>query len=474
MRKFLLSILCASTAVASERAFSIKDDVLAYPQYEIVYSNKWISARDAERLLDKERSFTQSPSDGTGHEEQDSETHSEPDPFSIEDSVKAYERIISHERSYLCAVPRIDASAENETSHALSKADQDKELARATDRGWELLKEMEGKCMYHVSGWWSYSFCYNSQIKQYHHLPAEAGRPVWPPQEDPSTPAYVLGRFSGQGSHRPREDKNGKSTTDVTALQTQGDTRYLVQHLGGGTVCDLTGKERHIEVQFHCNAQSADQIFTIKEVSTCAYLLVLYTPRLCNDVAFQPPQENKPFPVTCKEILQPEDVQAWEEEKMRESTDLLTKDKSQGPPMVGNIVVGAQKRVGRDGKRIEKGKIIKLPGENAEVVAKKEGSKIHRLSKAELRRINVDEATIESMREELQSVAGTNDWRLEVVDDQNGFREIRGIVEVDGEDEEPSQERPTMEQKKKHDSNKEKQTEDEDEDGSEEAFKEDL
>lgn len=425
--------------------------------------------------MNRERLSAQFPSGVAESEEQEPETNSEPDPFLNEDSIKAYERIINHERSYLCAVPRIDASAENETSHALSKADQDKELARATERGWELLKEMEGKCMYHISGWWSYSFCYNSQIKQYHHLPAEGGRPAWPPQEDPATPAYILGRFSGQGSRRAKKDNDGESTTDVTALQTQGDTRYLVQHLGGGTVCDLTGKERHVDVQFHCNPQSADQIFTIKEVSTCQYLLVLYTPRLCNDVAFQPPQENKPFPVMCKEILEPEDVRAWEEEKMREATDVLTKEKSQDRPMVGNIVVGAQQRVGRDGKRIEKGKILKTPEEKAEVVAKKEGSKIHRLSKAELRRINVDEATIEAMREELQNVAGENDWRLVVVDDQNGGREIRGIVEVEGEDEEPSKEQSTLEQKKKkHDIQKEKQTEDGDDDGSEETYKEDL
>jgi hypothetical protein len=36
-----------------------------------------------------------------------------------------------------------------------------------TASGLELLREMEGKCMYYFSGWWSYSFCYQKQIKQF-------------------------------------------------------------------------------------------------------------------------------------------------------------------------------------------------------------------------------------------------------------------------------------------------------------------
>jgi protein OS-9 len=35
----------------------------------------------------------------------------------------------------------------------------------------------------------------------------------------------------------------------VGKLAVKGQSRYLVQHLAGGTVCDLTGEERSIEVQ---------------------------------------------------------------------------------------------------------------------------------------------------------------------------------------------------------------------------------
>jgi len=35
----------------------------------------------------------------------------------------------------------------------------------------------------------------------------------------------------------------------LSKLETKGSTRYMVQRLSGGTECDLTGRERKIEVQ---------------------------------------------------------------------------------------------------------------------------------------------------------------------------------------------------------------------------------
>jgi protein OS-9 len=129
----------------------------------------------------------------------------------------------------------------NATEKELSEVEEEKELARATSRGWELLSDLEGKCLYFVSGWWSYSFCHNREVRQFHQLPPQQNN-QWPPTEDPDTQSYVLGQVSADadGSRNPGEG---------TELQATGELRYLVQKLGGGTICDLTGKERKIEVQ---------------------------------------------------------------------------------------------------------------------------------------------------------------------------------------------------------------------------------
>lgn len=157
--------------------------------------------------------------------------------------------MILNDHEYLCSIPAIQTSPKNETADAMAKAEEEKELARATTRGWELLQEMQGNCMYFISGWWSYQFCYNDAVKQFHQLPPQRGDP-YPPKEDKTTPSYILGRVNRDGNNRHRgEISDGKSGIESTELQVKGEMRYLVQKLGAGTICDLTGKERRIEVQ---------------------------------------------------------------------------------------------------------------------------------------------------------------------------------------------------------------------------------
>ncbi|KAL8946239.1 MAG: hypothetical protein Q9222_007338, partial [Ikaeria aurantiellina] len=337
-------------------------------------------------------------------------------------------------RSYLCAIPSFSIPPQNETVKAKDKAEEAAELARATDRGWELLKEMEGNCMYFISGWWSYSFCYNTDIKQFHQLPPGKGAPMYPPVEDPSTPSYVLGKFE-RGQYSPSDSQNSKRNridppkgdtapfsspnnnkqSSTPHLRAKGDLRYLVQTLSGGTTCDLTGRPRKIEVQFHCHPQSADRIGWIKEVTTCAYLMVIYTPRLCNDVAFLPPRANKAAPITCQEVLtSASDIPAWRERKQKDK-DMkhAAASATGGRPIVGGIEVGGMKLVGKEGQRIEtppntaftmaadgEGGVIK-----SETLAQQEsheqGGKLTKVSDEELKKMGLDPGVVEGARREL-------------------------------------------------------------------------
>lgn len=179
---------------------------------------------------------------------------------------------------YLCSIPIVPTEeAQNNTSaHEQAKEEEEKELMRATDRGWELLEGMQGNCIYYLSGWWSYSFCYKDEVKQFHQLPPSRGIPNYPPVEDTSVNSFILGRFPEQkgkkgkkGAKDERKTLGGKDREEeriddegeylneegkdkgleVPRLETKGSTRYMVQQLGGGTECDLTGRERKIEVQ---------------------------------------------------------------------------------------------------------------------------------------------------------------------------------------------------------------------------------
>jgi protein OS-9 len=173
-----------------------------------------------------------------------------------------------HGRRYLCGIPRIPEDKEDANGGNATSADElEKELVRASDRGWELLKGMQGNCLYFMSGWWSYSFCYNEGVRQFHPLPPGRGVPYNPPVEDPTVPGFELGMYKSQKEKSRRKtgdllddgtvdskadaagQKKDRAETGLAKLETKGEVRYLVQKLNGGSICDLTGKDRKVEVQ---------------------------------------------------------------------------------------------------------------------------------------------------------------------------------------------------------------------------------
>jgi protein OS-9 len=237
----------------------------------VLFPNTYITEDEATSLLS--HSASRSTSSATPHS-QETQDLSKPakqatglhtNDVAYEES---YEPVVLSGKRYLCSIPILpEEEAQNSTVSAEeAKAEEEKELMRAKDRGWELLEGMEGHCIYYLSGWWSYSFCYKDEVKQFHQLPPSRGVPIYPPVEDTSVKSFILGRFQGgkkeereerktlgveQGSRELDDEGNKKEEKglDLPRLETKGSSRYMVQRLSAGTECDLTGKDRKIEVQ---------------------------------------------------------------------------------------------------------------------------------------------------------------------------------------------------------------------------------
>ena len=440
-----------------------------------------------------------------------------------EDDILAYEDMILNDRRYLCSIPRIpqvDVTAGNGT-HNASPEDEEKELARATNRGWELLKSMDGNCLYFYSGWWSYSFCYGQGVRQFHQLPPGKGVPIYPPVEDKGVEAYILGRFDDpEGGKSKARDAEGKvASTSGTAMETglakleqKGDVRYLVQELNGGTTCDLTGKERRIEVQvthptpisqthltnsekqFRCQPNQIERIALIKETTTCAYLMIIDTPRLCNDVAFLPPQETKPHAIACTPVLPESSIPAYlaakesadaaaDAEDDRLTAELIDAinllETGQVPlqrsqrDVVGEIEIGAHKFIPKD-KKIEKGAIVGGGKEKFLATIAKKGGWI--MPEKELHKIGIKGAKhVEELREEVERAAEGQGWRLDVVETPRG-RELRGIIETEEVKDANEQSKQGKQEGGKDSAAKDEGSEQkrEPQEGSEEEYKEEL
>jgi len=200
--------------------------------------------------------------------------------------------------SYLCFVPPpLDQT---------SAGEEPEEQTVTPAHSWSLLQPLSGTCLYHRQGWFTYSYCHNEEIRQFKEL--IQARPPTPggykPEEDPEWEAYTLGR--APATPEPGADltiaEQAALAANLELARTAG-SRYLVQRWGDGTVCDKTGKPREVEVQFHCSMATTDTILFVKETKTCAYVLVIHTPRLCGEPGFISRKDVGEAYIRCREVV---------------------------------------------------------------------------------------------------------------------------------------------------------------------------
>lgn len=199
----------------------------------------------------------------------------------------------------------------------------------------------------------------------------------------------------------------------------------------------------------------------IKETSTCAYLMVIQTPRLCNDVAFLPPQKDHANPVKCSPILRDEEVEEYERDLKalraaeREAKVWETNAEAAAAlggagyePLelpVGDIFVGEHRLV-PEGKKLEKSSIVGGTGKETyiDTVASSDGRV---LGKEDLEKLGLgDPKAVEKLKKELEKIAQGQNWKLDVIDTPRG-REYRGIIGDEDEEKEGQGEKASTEKK---------------------------
>lgn len=181
--------------------------------------------------------------------------------------------------------------------------------------------------------------------------------------------------------------------------------------------------------------------------------MVISTPRLCNDIAFQPPKASKPHAIACTPVLPEASIPAYLAEKeatdneIDANLDVFLEEEvhaylAEGiplpkvPTIIGNIEVGGHAIVPK-GKKIEKSIVVGGGKETLiATIAKSDG---FLASESDMKRVGIrNHREVEGVKKEVERVAGGNAWRLDVVETPRG-KELRGVIE-DDQDEEKTKE----------------------------------
>lgn len=128
-------------------------------------------------------------------------------------------------------------------------------------------------CSYRIESYWTYEICHGNYIKQYHE---ERDGKTTKLQE------YYLGKWNTQKTIELR-DKLEKSKDEKLRYKKIDSINlaYFEVEMSDGTLCDLNSEPRMTRVLYVCYAHGKNEIYSLKEVSTCNYEIVVLTPSLC-------------------------------------------------------------------------------------------------------------------------------------------------------------------------------------------------
>jgi protein OS-9 len=311
-----LCLLAANTLVSARVSQSLPEDLHAFPKYRVSFLNglpilnesahKWLT----EGLKGGEPEFLEQPwTEGSSQSPlflKEIDSGLSPELYNADSSEPQNRNYtlqlmkMGAKSSYLCYVPQPPESP--------PQPPEPSETEPSALHSWSLLQPLSGSCLYYRHDWFTYSYCHNHEIRQFKERPQSILSRISgarEPEEDQNYHSYTLGK--APSAPEPGADLTVAEQNSIAAniaLAKEAGSRYLVQKWGDGTVCDKTGKNREVEVQFHCSMASADTILLVKELKTCSYLVVINTPRLCGEPGFLSPRDvNESALIRCREVV---------------------------------------------------------------------------------------------------------------------------------------------------------------------------
>lgn len=194
----------------------------------------------------------------------------------------------THREKYKCMLPDI---SEKENSNSINYTGP---------TPIELLEPLfsQTSCSYRIESYWTYEVCHGKFVRQYHE--EREGKKV-------KLQEYILGQWDKTQLEVTvdalKMDGKTKDTTPIPGKKIEGVTLpYFEISMGNGTVCDLNNnKPRQTKIIYVCQIHGKNNIYSLKETSTCQYEFIILSPFLCAHPKYKP-QESGENQINCVPI----------------------------------------------------------------------------------------------------------------------------------------------------------------------------
>uniref|UniRef100_A0A224XEI7 Endoplasmic reticulum lectin 1 n=1 Tax=Panstrongylus lignarius TaxID=156445 RepID=A0A224XEI7_9HEMI len=183
--------------------------------------------------------------------------------------------VVSHDKEkYHCILPRL------------------KEKEKTSDEEYsgpnpiELLSSVfqHSSCTSLLESYWTYELCHGKYVRQYHE--EREGTKI-------KMQEYYLGKWDKTMTAKlsaefDKDREEGKPLNPPMKKLDGISLPYLQLNFTDGTICDLNNKPRRTNVLYVCFAGGKNDIFVIKETSTCEYEVIVISSELCKHPKYRP------------------------------------------------------------------------------------------------------------------------------------------------------------------------------------------
>ncbi|KEG09967.1 hypothetical protein DQ04_04371030 [Trypanosoma grayi] len=216
----LACMMAMTTAVANEAAEHLTDS-----SYSIIFSRE-----PAPQLLDKERYYPMQLSNGS---------------------------------AYVCVLPEEQRKRE-ETGKRFEV--NSRLPAHVVSSLHHIFRDW---CFNTVDGWWTYMFCWNNKVEQFHAPPLVLRDGKLLAESSRAQSYFLLGAA-------PPID-----TMDFRYGMAPSGERYIYTKYRNGDVCDLTQTPRMTEVRMYCAPEGEKSSLRVHESEVCRYVARVKSRRAC-------------------------------------------------------------------------------------------------------------------------------------------------------------------------------------------------
>jgi len=162
-----------------------------------------------------------------------------------------------------------------------------------------LLQKMftQQSCAYRLESYWTYELCHGKHLRQYHE--ERDGKSI-------KVQEYYLGKFTKEMYDDlvlayDKDVANGITRHPPTKKIEGLNMPYHEILMTDGTVCDLNQQPRRTRVLYVCYPAGKNEIYSLKEVSTCEYEVVVLTNTLCSHPSYKP-EESTEHSISCRPV----------------------------------------------------------------------------------------------------------------------------------------------------------------------------